>query len=174
MSNPIDPRVLTAMMDEAVAPVRPRPDALPVIHRGVRRRRILRRTTAAVGVVAAVSVSGVAYGAVQSGPSHPGLTGPAGRGHSTAVPTTPCRVPTAIPTTPERTTVPTTPGRAPTAVPTTPGPAPTPTTPCRVPTAAPTTPGRVPTAVPATPGRPPMATPTTPSRAPTAEPGTGS
>jgi hypothetical protein len=165
MSHPIDPQILAALMDDAVAPIQPRPDALPTIHRGVRRRRVLRRAATAVGVVAAVSVSGVAYGAVQSGPSHPGLTGPAGRGHSTAVPTTPCRVPTAIPTAPERTTVPTTPGRASTAVPTTPG--------C-APTAKPTTPCHIPTSTPTTPCSPPRATAITPSRTPTAEPSAGS
>jgi hypothetical protein len=94
MSDPIDQRDLARMMDNAVALVRPRPDALTTIRRGVRRRRIFRRAAAAVTVVAAVTAGGVAYGAEQGGGSRPAPLSTPG------VPATGHGVPVAAPTSP--------------------------------------------------------------------------
>jgi hypothetical protein len=105
MSDPMDPRELARMMDEAVTPVRPRPDALPTIHRGVRRRRAVHRVVAAATVVLAVTAGGVAYGAVQGGGAPQAPLGSTGH----QPPTTPTRVPTSPPPTGVPTTPPTSP-----------------------------------------------------------------
>jgi hypothetical protein len=67
MSNPIEPTRLAQLMDEAVAHIRVRPDALAAIHRGVRRRRAARFTATAVAVAVAVAGGVVAYGLAHGG-----------------------------------------------------------------------------------------------------------
>jgi hypothetical protein len=110
MSDPMDPRELAQLMDDAVTPVRPRPDALATIHRGVRRRRALHRVVAAATVVLAVTAGGAAYGAVQGGGSPQAPLGSTGH----QLPTTPTRVPTTTPPiSPPPTGMPTTPPTSP-------------------------------------------------------------
>jgi hypothetical protein len=65
MNNPMDPDRLTTMMDDAVASVRPRADALSTIRKGVRRRRVMHRVAVAAVAIAVIAGGAVAYGATQ-------------------------------------------------------------------------------------------------------------
>jgi hypothetical protein len=74
MNHPIDPDRLTSMMNDAVAPVRPRADALSAIRKGVRRRRKMHRVAVAAAAVVVIAGGAVAYGAAQSPASPPPAT----------------------------------------------------------------------------------------------------
>ena len=73
MNDPMDPERLARLIEDAVAAVRPRPEALDLIRRGARRRHVVHRAVAVAAVLAVVAGGAIAYAAVRgSAPPSPG------------------------------------------------------------------------------------------------------
>jgi hypothetical protein len=77
MNDPMDPERLARLMEDAVAAVRPRPEALDLIRRGARRRHVVHRAVAAAAVLAVIAGGAIAYATVRRSappPSKPPTT----------------------------------------------------------------------------------------------------
>jgi hypothetical protein len=93
MSAPLNPDRLARLLDDAVGTVRPRPEALELIRRGVRVRRLVHRAVGAAAVFAIIAGGAIAYAEVRDGtqPAGPatGVTPASGQSSSPARPERP-------------------------------------------------------------------------------------
>jgi hypothetical protein len=71
MNDPMDPERLARLMEDAVAAVRPGPEALDLIRRGARRRHVVHRAVAVAAVLAVVAGGVIAYATVRGSASPP-------------------------------------------------------------------------------------------------------